>query len=357
MRDCLTRTLDAPSRYRTPNAKAAIIIRFLHESRKSPRQHGRAADPHLGGARPGRARPARPRAARGFRAGAIQDARLFRPGNPHRRGSEHVAAEARGQGSSRIEYSKNGQRPGGWHRRGVSYGAPFASCGAGALGRDQAEARRIRAEEPGAAGPGQRDAANRRRGERLAAPGALRRDRPDRLDAGPAARLPRAARRRRQAVCRGGRGACHDRPARQLHGAGRLRQCGSIRNGDRAARKRRGAAALQILSLSMKQITAAELSAWLADAGRAKPLLLDVREPWEYEKARIEGSQLVPMGEIPARLGELDPDREVIAICHHGGRSMQVAMFLEKSGFAKAHNLAGGIDSWSKTVDPSVPLY
>ncbi len=107
----------------------------------------------------------------------------------------------------------------------------------------------------------------------------------------------------------------------------------------------------------MKQLTAAELSAWLADAGRAKPLLLDVREPWEYEKARIEGSQLVPMGEIPARLGELDPDREVITICHHGGRSMQVGMFLEKSGFAKVHNLAGGVDSWSRTVDPSVPLY
>ncbi len=107
----------------------------------------------------------------------------------------------------------------------------------------------------------------------------------------------------------------------------------------------------------MKQLTAAELSAWLGDAGRAKPLLLDVREPWEYQKARIEGSQLVPMGEIPARLGELDPDREVITICHHGGRSMQVAMFLEKSGFAKVHNLAGGVDSWSKTVDPSVAVY
>jgi rhodanese-related sulfurtransferase len=107
----------------------------------------------------------------------------------------------------------------------------------------------------------------------------------------------------------------------------------------------------------MKQITAAELSAWLADAGRAKPLLLDVREPWEHEKARIEGSQLVPMGEIPARLGELDPDREVITICHHGGRSMQVALFLEKGGFAKVHNLAGGVDAWSRTVDPSVPVY
>ena len=107
----------------------------------------------------------------------------------------------------------------------------------------------------------------------------------------------------------------------------------------------------------MKQLTAAELSAWLADAGRAKPLLLDVREPWEYQKARIEGSQLVPMNEIPARVGELDPDQEVITICHHGGRSMQVAMFLEKSGFAKVHNLAGGVDAWSRSVDPSVPVY
>ena len=107
----------------------------------------------------------------------------------------------------------------------------------------------------------------------------------------------------------------------------------------------------------MKQLTAAELSAWLADAGRAKPLLLDVREPWEYQKARIEGSQLVPMNEIPARVGKLDPDQEVITICHHGGRSMQVAMFLEKNGFAKVHNLAGGVDAWSRTVDPSVPMY
>jgi rhodanese-related sulfurtransferase len=107
----------------------------------------------------------------------------------------------------------------------------------------------------------------------------------------------------------------------------------------------------------MKQITAAELSAWLADAGRAKPLLLDVREPWEYQKARIEGSQLVPMNEIPARVAELDPDQEVVTICHHGGRSMQVAMFLEKSGFAKVHNLGGGVDAWSRTVDPSVPVY
>jgi rhodanese-related sulfurtransferase len=107
----------------------------------------------------------------------------------------------------------------------------------------------------------------------------------------------------------------------------------------------------------MKQISPAELAAWMADAKRAKPLLLDVREPWEHETARIEGSQLVPMGEIPARVAELDAEREIVAICHHGGRSMQVAMFLEKNGFANVHNLSGGVDAWSRTVDPSVPLY
>ena len=107
----------------------------------------------------------------------------------------------------------------------------------------------------------------------------------------------------------------------------------------------------------MKQITAAELAAWLADAGRDRPLLLDVREPWEYERARIEGAQLVPMREIPARLAELDATAEVVAICHHGGRSQQVAMFLENNGFKKVHNLVGGVDAWSRCIDPAVPLY
>lgn len=107
----------------------------------------------------------------------------------------------------------------------------------------------------------------------------------------------------------------------------------------------------------MNQITAGQLAAWLADAGRDKPLLLDVREPWEWETARIEGSQHMPMREVPARLGEIDSDREVVAICHHGGRSQQVAMFLEKNGFSKVHNLQGGVDAWSRTVDPAVPLY
>jgi rhodanese-related sulfurtransferase len=107
----------------------------------------------------------------------------------------------------------------------------------------------------------------------------------------------------------------------------------------------------------LKQIAPTELAAWLSDTSREKPLLLDVREPWEWQAARIEGSQHIPMREVPARLGELDPDQKLVAICHHGGRSQQVAMFLEKNGFSKVHNLTGGVDAWSRTVDPAVPLY
>ncbi|HEX7055236.1 MAG TPA: rhodanese-like domain-containing protein [Burkholderiales bacterium] len=106
----------------------------------------------------------------------------------------------------------------------------------------------------------------------------------------------------------------------------------------------------------MRSISAAELAAWLADSGRDKPQLVDVREPWEYEKARIPGARLLPMREVPARLAEIDPDKEVVAICHHGGRSARVALFLEKNGY-KVHNLVGGVDAWSRTVDPAVPTY
>jgi rhodanese-related sulfurtransferase len=107
----------------------------------------------------------------------------------------------------------------------------------------------------------------------------------------------------------------------------------------------------------MREISAPDLAVWLADAGREQPLLLDVREPWEYEKARIAGAQLVPMREVPGRLDQIDQDKDVIAICHHGGRSQQVALFLEKAGYTKVHNLVGGVDAWSRTVDPTVPLY
>jgi rhodanese-related sulfurtransferase len=107
----------------------------------------------------------------------------------------------------------------------------------------------------------------------------------------------------------------------------------------------------------MKSISASDLAAWLADAGREPPQLLDVREPWEFERARIPGARLVPMREVPARLEEIDPEKEVVAICHHGGRSAQVALFLERNGYGKVHNLVGGVDAWSRTVDPAVPTY
>jgi rhodanese-related sulfurtransferase len=107
----------------------------------------------------------------------------------------------------------------------------------------------------------------------------------------------------------------------------------------------------------MKNIAPAELSAWIADAAREKPVLLDVREPWEFQTARLEDSLLVPMREIPSRLGELDPGAQTVVICHHGGRSLQVALFLEKQGFANVYNLAGGVDAWARSVDPAMPVY
>ena len=107
----------------------------------------------------------------------------------------------------------------------------------------------------------------------------------------------------------------------------------------------------------MKQITPAELAAWLGDKQRPRPVLLDVREAWEVQTCAIPGSRHLPMGEITARKDEVDAQAEVVVICHHGGRSMQVAMFLEKNGFAKVHNLAGGVDSWARTVEPSMPVY
>ena len=107
----------------------------------------------------------------------------------------------------------------------------------------------------------------------------------------------------------------------------------------------------------MKQIAPAALAAWLADPARQKPLLLDVREPWEFQTCHIKGSKLVPMGEIASRASELDPAMEVVVICHHGGRSMQVAMFREKQGFSEVINLAGGVDAWARTVDPGMPVY
>lgn len=107
----------------------------------------------------------------------------------------------------------------------------------------------------------------------------------------------------------------------------------------------------------MQPLTAPELSLWLADASRKPPVLLDVREPWEFQTCHIEGSLSMPMNSVPARMQELDDDAVIVCICHHGMRSMSVAAFLERNGFTNVINLTGGVDAWAQQVDNSMPKY
>jgi rhodanese-related sulfurtransferase len=106
----------------------------------------------------------------------------------------------------------------------------------------------------------------------------------------------------------------------------------------------------------MREFSAQQLHAYL-NAAAEQPLLLDVREPWEFDKARIEGSTLVPMRSVPDRLQELDPARETVVICHHGIRSRMVGHFLESQGFGNVINLSGGVASWASDVDRQMPTY
>jgi rhodanese-related sulfurtransferase len=92
--------------------------------------------------------------------------------------------------------------------------------------------------------------------------------------------------------------------------------------------------------------------------GPEPPLLLDVREPAELQVARIEGALHIPMGDVPSRANqELDPDRHIIVMCHHGVRSLNVTQWLRQQGFEKVQSMRGGIDRWSREIDSSVPTY
>lgn len=106
----------------------------------------------------------------------------------------------------------------------------------------------------------------------------------------------------------------------------------------------------------MRNLAPSALQEYLETADPA-PLLLDVREPWEYQRVHLPESQLVPMRQIPAAAQSLETDREIVVICHHGVRSRQVAMFLESRGFRRVINLQGGIDAWARELDPSMPTY
>lgn len=106
----------------------------------------------------------------------------------------------------------------------------------------------------------------------------------------------------------------------------------------------------------MKQLSVKELHDYLQQAA-GKPLLLDVREPWEYDICHLPDSELIPMGSIPQSIERLDPQRETVVICHHGIRSRQVCYYLEHMGFANVINMGGGIDAWAREIDPTLDTY
>jgi rhodanese-related sulfurtransferase len=86
--------------------------------------------------------------------------------------------------------------------------------------------------------------------------------------------------------------------------------------------------------------------------------LLDVREPWEFDVARIVDAKLMPMGDVPSRAHqELDPDDEIVVVCHRGIRSMNVTVWFRQQGFEKAQSMRGGMDAWSRRVDGKIPTY
>ena len=107
----------------------------------------------------------------------------------------------------------------------------------------------------------------------------------------------------------------------------------------------------------IRQIAPAELAAWRADAARPAPVLVDVRESWEFSRCRIDGALSIPLAQLPARRAELPDDRDLVMVCHHGSRSQHAAMWLEQNGFASLHNLRGGVEAWALEVDNAMPRY
>lgn len=106
----------------------------------------------------------------------------------------------------------------------------------------------------------------------------------------------------------------------------------------------------------MRELTAIELKNYLL-SDEPTPLLLDVREPAEFNICHIESSQLLPMGQVVAAIDDLPKERPIVVICHHGMRSLSIAMYLEQQGFEQVMNLSGGIDAWSRQVDLDMQTY
>jgi len=105
------------------------------------------------------------------------------------------------------------------------------------------------------------------------------------------------------------------------------------------------------------QVTPRELDAWRHDDSRPAPLLVDVREPWEHAVCAIDGSLLMPLSSVPARLAELPKDRDLVFVCHHGNRSQRAAIWLEQQGYSRLYNLQAGVEGWASDVDPGMAHY
>lgn len=104
------------------------------------------------------------------------------------------------------------------------------------------------------------------------------------------------------------------------------------------------------------EITPEELNSLLQN--NSDVVILDVRELWELDTARMAHHKHIPMNEIPARYSqELDAEKRTVVVCHHGVRSMNVTMWLRRQGYEKVQSLAGGIDRWARQIDPNVPVY
>ncbi len=106
----------------------------------------------------------------------------------------------------------------------------------------------------------------------------------------------------------------------------------------------------------MRRLSARDVDDLLKQAN-PKPLILDVREPWEYAICRLDGAELVPMRQLPAALDQLNPERETVVVCHHGIRSFSVCRYLEQMGFTNLVNLEGGVAAWARDVEPDMATY
>ncbi len=107
----------------------------------------------------------------------------------------------------------------------------------------------------------------------------------------------------------------------------------------------------------IREIAPAELARWRADRNREPPVVVDVREGWELACCALDDVVHVPMRELPGRVGDLPRGRDVVVVCHHGVRSLQVARYLARLGFDAVWNLTGGMAAWADQVDPAMPRY